>query len=496
MAIATQDSPESPSEAFKRIQSTYETLLSCAGEGIYGLDKDGKTTFVNRAGMKILGLESDDVVGLPLHEFHHHSYPDGSHYPRHECPVYKSIQDGEVHHVDDEYFWHTDGNSLPVEYTSTPIWQNGELNGAVIVFRDISQRREMERQREQAFQEIKKLKEQIELERDYLRDEINITVNFGEIVGQSRSLLRTLAQVEAVACTPASVLIHGESGVGKEMVARAIHSTSERNDKPLVKVNCASIPKELFESEFFGHVRGAFTGAHKDRVGRISLANGGTLFLDEVGEIPLDLQSKLLRVLQEREFERVGDDRTIKADVRIIVATNRDLKNEVKLNRFREDLYYRLSVFPIEVPPLRSRQGDISLLGAHLLEKTCRELGREPLSLTNQQVAILENHHWPGNIRELKNVIERAVILSKGNMLRLDLALQNGPKYDGEIVSNSLQPDGLMTETKLRELERSNMLQALKMTSWKISGPNGAATLIGLKPSTFTYRMKVLKIEK
>jgi len=228
-----------------------------------------------------------------------------------------------------------------------------------------------------------------------------------------------------VACTPASVLIHGESGVGKEMIARAIHSTSERNDKPLVKVNCASIPKELFESEFFGHVRGAFTGAHKDRVGRISLANGGTLFLDEVGEIPLDLQSKLLRVLQEREFERVGDDRTIKADVRIIAATNRDLKNEVKLNRFREDLYYRLSVFPIEVPPLRSRQGDISLLAAHLLKKSCRELGREPLSLTNQQVATLENHHWPGNIRELKNVIERAVILSKGNMLRLDLALQD-----------------------------------------------------------------------
>lgn len=483
-------------EELVRLQSTYQTILSCAGEGIYGLDKDGKTTFVNEAGMQILGLKNEEVVGLPLHEFHHHSYPDGSNYPRHECPVYKSIQDGEVHHVDDEMFWHKDGTPIPVEYTSTPIWQNGELNGAVIVFRDISQRKEIERQREMAFQEIKKLKEQIELERDYLRDEVNITVNFGEIIGQSRALKRTLAQVEAVAGTPVNVLIHGESGVGKEMIARAIHGSSPRNNMPLVKVNCASIPKELFESEFFGHTRGAFTGAHKDRVGRISLANGGTLFLDEVGEIPVSLQSKLLRVLQEREFERVGDDKTIKADVRIIAATNRNLEEEVKHNRFREDLYYRLSVFPIEVPPLRARQDDIPALASHLLMKTCRDLGREQLSLTQNQVAILKNHNWPGNIRELKNVIERAVILTRGKQLRLDLALQDRAPDVQPASANNQKSMDLLSDKELREIEKSNMIKALRLTSWKISGPGGAAALIGLKPSTFTYRMKVLNIEK
>ncbi|WP_167631796.1 sigma-54 interaction domain-containing protein [Mariprofundus ferrooxydans] len=477
-----------------QLQSTYQTLLACAGEGIYGLDKDGKTTFINEAGMKILGLRNEDVVDIPLHEFHHHSHADGSHYPRHECPIYKAIQDGEVHHVDNEVFWHTDGTAIPVEYTSTPIWQNGILNGAVVVFRDISQRKELEHQRELAFQEVKALKEQIELERDYLRDEINISSDFGEIIGKSRALVRTMAQVEAVAPTPANVLIHGESGVGKEMIARAIHRISPRKEKPMVKVNCASIPKDLFESEFFGHVRGAFTGAHKDRIGRISLANGGTLFLDEVGEIPMNLQSKLLRVLQEKEFERVGDDKTIRADVRIIAATNRDLQEETKLGRFREDLYYRLSVFPIEVPPLRERKDDITVLAAHLLAKSCREMGREMLGLSKQQLLTLDNHNWPGNIRELKNVIERAVILSKGNKLRLDLALQDVAATSEKKLSANKQPE-LLTESALRHLEKESMLKALTLSEGKISGPNGAAALIGIKPSTFTYRMKALNIK-
>lgn len=489
-------SSETTPEDLIRLQTTYQAILSSAGEGIYGLDKDGNTTFVNEAAMNILGFKSEDVVGLPLHEFHHHSYPDGSPYPRNKCPVYASIKDGEVHHVDDEVFWHMDGTPVPVEYTSTPIWQNDELNGAVIVFHDISQRKEIEQQKERAFEKIKQLKEQVELERDYLRDEINITVNFGEIIGQSRPLKRTLAQVEAVAKTPVNVLIHGESGVGKEMVARAIHSNSQRNEKPLVKVNCASIPKDLFESEFFGHVRGAFTGAHKNRIGRISLANGGTLFLDEVGEIPLALQSKLLRVLQEHEFERVGDDKTIKADVRIIAATNRNLEEDVKHNRFREDLYYRLSVFPIEVPPLRDRQDDIPVLASHLLEKTCRDLGRKQLNLTHQQVSVLKNHGWPGNIRELKNVIERAVILSKGSRLRLDLAIQDNIQSAPARLATSQEQSEILTDTALRELEKNNMVKALRVSNWKISGPSGAAALIGVKPSTFTYRMKILNIKK
>ncbi|MDX8388627.1 MAG: sigma 54-interacting transcriptional regulator [Ghiorsea sp.] len=483
-------------EELVRLQTTYHAILSAAGEGIYGIDIDGNTTFVNEAAIHILGFKSEDVVGLPLHEFHHHSHADGSPYPRTECPVYAAIKDGEIHHVDDEVFWHQDGTAIPVEYTSTPIWKNGELNGAVIIFRDVSQRRKSEEERKKAYEEVNRLKELIELERDYLRDEINVTVNFGEIIGHSKSLKRTIAQVHAVADTPVNVLVHGESGVGKEMIARAIHNHSQRSDKPLVKVNCASIPKELFESEFFGHVRGAFTGAHKDRIGRISLATGGTLFLDEVGEIPLDLQSKLLRVLQEREFERVGDDKTIRANVRIVVATNRNLEEEVRQGRFREDLYYRISVFPIEVFPLRERQEDIPELAAHLLEKTCRELGRGQLKLTKQQVLVLQSHAWPGNIRELKNVIERAVILSKGKHLRLDLALQDSIQPAQSSSPDLVHQADLLTDVSLRGIERKNMLKALSLAKWKISGPSGAAALIGLKASTFTYRMNVLNIVK
>jgi PAS domain S-box-containing protein len=345
------------SDEFSRLQSLQQLILDAAGEGIYGIDKDGKTTFGNAAATEILGWRAEDIIGKPAHDVHHHSHADGSPYPREDCPIYAAIRDGKVHREQDEVFWHTNGQPVPVEYTSTPLWRDGKLDGAVVVFRDISARKAIEKERAEAFAQIRALKEQLELERDYLRDELDVTIHFGEIVGESSALQRTLSQIEAVAATPATVLVLGESGVGKEMIARAIHSNSTRADKALVKVNCASIPKDLFESEFFGHVRGAFTGAHADRVGRLQLASGGTLFLDEVGEIPLSLQGKLLRVLQERQFERVGDDKTLDADVRIIAATNRDLETEVREGRFREDLYYRLSVFPLTVPPLRERVG-------------------------------------------------------------------------------------------------------------------------------------------
>ncbi len=364
------------------------------------------------------------------------------------------------------------------------------------MFRDISQRKEIERQREAAYLEIKYLKEKLERERDYLRDEIKVASDFEDIIGASQALKRTLVQIEAVAATPASVLVLGESGVGKEMVARAIHAKSDRAEKPLVKVNCASVPKELFESEFFGHVKGAFTGAHRDRVGRLQLADGGTLFLDEVGEIPLSLQGKLLRALQEREFERVGDDRTIKVDVRVVAATNRVLEAEVEAGRFREDLFYRLSVFPIEVPPLRQRPDDIAPLAQHFLERTCAELGRDPLRLSKRQVEGLQRHSWPGNIRELKNVIERAVILSKGNRARLDLAMPG--ETNARAAAERAAPDeaGFLTDADIRELEKANMVAALHHADWRIWGTDGAADLLGLKPSTLTYRMKVFGIRK
>ncbi|MCP4949063.1 MAG: AAA domain-containing protein, partial [Aestuariibacter sp.] len=298
------------------------------------------------------------------------------------------------------------------------------------------------------------------------------------------------------AATPVNVLVLGESGVGKEMIARAIHAKSDRANKSLIKVNCASIPKDLFESEFFGHVKGAFTGAHRDRVGRLQLADGGTVFLDEVGEIPLALQSKLLRALQEQEFERVGDDRTVKVNVRVIAATNRDPETEVKAGGFREDLYYRLSVFPIEVPPLRERSEDIASIAQHLLERICAELGRDPLRLSKQQVERLQRHSWPGNIRELKNVIERAVILSKGGRPRLDLAMPDETNTQIPAETVAAEKADFVTDAEIRELEKANMIAALRHANWRIWGSDGAAELLGLKPSTLTYRMKVFSIPK
>ncbi len=484
-------------EELIQLQTQHQLILDAAGEGIYGLDGDGRITFGNAAAAEIVGWQTDEVLGQKSHEVHHHSYSDGSIYPRDDCPIYAALKDGEVHTVDNEVFWHANGEAVPVEYTSTPILKDGEPDGAVVLFRDITQRKELEKQRAAAFDEIKKLKDQLEQERDYLRDEINIATNFGEIIGESQPLKRALSQIEAVAQTPASVLILGESGVGKEAIARAIHTQSDRADKPLVKVNCASIPKDLFESEFFGHVRGAFTGAHQDRVGRLQLADGGTLFLDEIGEIPLSQQGKLLRALQEGEFERVGDDQTINVDVRVVAATNRNLMDEIKAERFREDLYYRVSVFPVEVPPLRERLDDIAPLATHFLKNVCNELGREPLRMTKSQLATLQQHAWPGNIRELKNVIERAVISSSGNRLRLDLALPNA-SVENPSISEPAQAEvaEFLTVAEFKALEKANLTAALKYANWKTWGEGGAAELLGMKPSTLTYQMKVLGIAK
>ena len=497
MILLHQQPCESLNEELQRLRSEHALILSAVGEGIYGIDKEGRATFANAASTRILGWCSEAIIGTCLHDNHHHSQADGTPYSKENCRIYAALQDGEVHHVEDEVFWRDDGSCIPVEYTSTPIIKNNIIQGAVIIFRDISERKDHERSQKQAYKKIKQLKEELELERDYLRNEINITTNFGEIIGQSPALQRTLAQIEAVADTPSNVLILGESGVGKEMIARAIHNKSRRSDAPLVKVNCASIPKELFESEFFGHIRGSFTGAHRDRIGRLQLANGGTLFLDEIGEIPLALQSKLLRAIQEQEFERVGDEITSKVDVRIVAATNRDLATEVKAGRFREDLFYRLSVFPISVPPLRERIEDIAPLAQHFLYLSCQELRRDPMGISNTQIDLLNRHHWPGNIRELKNVIERAVILSKSSRLRLDLAMPELQDTNNkELHQTQADNDEFYTDEQFRQLEKNNLLKALRHTGWKISGKDGTAELMGLKPSTLAYRMQRFSIKK
>ncbi|MBK9312825.1 MAG: sigma 54-interacting transcriptional regulator [Acidobacteria bacterium] len=353
-----------------------------------------------------------------------------------------------------------------------------------------------------AFAEIEQLREQLRQENAYLREEVKHERSFGDIVGHSAVLQKVKDQISLVASSEANVLVLGESGTGKELIARAIHERSQRAAGPLVKVNCASIPRDLFESEFFGHVRGAFTGAIRDRVGRFQLADGGTLFLDEVGEIPVDLQSKLLRVLQEGAFERVGEEKTRHSNVRIVAATNRDLRREIEAGMFRQDLFFRLSVFPIELPPLRDRREDIPLLVRHFIQEAGKQARCGKLQVSDEKMAALTSYHWPGNVRELQNVIERAMILSRcgAQQLNFDLMLQ-------ETVPASAMPpttrppvtattDTFMTQAEWEAKERANLLAALEAANWKIYGAGGAAQLLGMKATTLASRLQSLGIRK
>jgi DNA-binding NtrC family response regulator len=319
---------------------------------------------------------------------------------------------------------------------------------------------------------------------------------FGGIIGQSSAWRQIIRQIEMVAPTDATVLVLGETGTGKELIAQELHRRSRRKDKPLVRVNCASIPKELYESEFFGHARGAFTGAVKDRIGRFEAAAGGTLFLDEVGEIPLELQGKLLRVLQEKCYERVGEEKTRCADVRIVAATNQDLKKEVAASRFREDLYYRLNVFPIKVAPLRDRKEDVPLLATHFIDISVKELGCPRPRLTRAGIETLQNYDWPGNIRELRNVIERAAIFAQGGALDFDLPA-TGVDLNPFVLEDGdeVEPEYL-TDAEMRRRERENLFVVLQKAGWKIKGVDGAAELLGLKPTTLISRIEKMGLRR
>jgi transcriptional regulator with GAF, ATPase, and Fis domain len=340
-----------------------------------------------------------------------------------------------------------------------------------------------------AFEQIEQLRAKLERENEYLREEVTEAGAFGELIGQGPALGALARQIDLVAPTDAAVLLLGESGTGKELVARELHRRSKRAERPLVKVNCAAVPRELYESEFFGHAKGAFTGALRDRAGRFELADGGTLFLDEVGEIPLELQAKLLRVLQEGELERVGEERTREVNVRLIAATNRDLHAEVEAGRFRQDLYYRLSVFPVGLPPLRQRLEDIPLLAQHFLAQSARKLGRPRPRLTMANIQYLQAYNWPGNVRELQHVIERAVITADGGRLVIDLPSWRHPLPGAPPAAAAYS---IRTEAEMRQLEVDNLTAALRLTGGKISGPGGAAELLEMKPTTLASRIKAL----
>jgi PAS domain S-box-containing protein len=372
-----------------------------------------------------------------------------------------------------------DGSPFPAE-ASVARFETGSDRFTTLILRDVDERREAERQ-------IESLRKETEV----LREELRATEGTGEILGSSPPMRALLAEVDEVAATDATVLIEGETGTGKELVARAIHARGPRRARPLIRLNCGAVPAALLESELFGHEKGAYTGATARRDGRFLLADRGTLFLDEVGELPLELQVKLLRVLQEGEFEPVGSSRTLKVDVRILAATNRDLAREVKEGRFREDLYYRLNVFPLRVPPLRDRKEDIPVLAEAFARRIARKTGRPIEALRAEDAARLRAGDWPGNVRELHNVIERAVITSRN--LNLDRAL------GGAAPPAPAHPDAgddVRTARDLEDLERRNLIRALERTSWKVAGRDGAAALLGMKPSTLHSRMKALGVRR
>lgn len=473
----------------EQITKRSELILNSAGEGIYGLNIDGKITFVNPAAVLITGWSADETIGEAGHAQHHHTKANGNPYPLEECPIYAALNDGEIHHqVRDEVFWRKDGSSFPVYYTSTPIIDNGEIIGAVVVFQDVTEVKESETKLKNALEEIVQLKDRIQAENKYLQEEIKHNSNFEKILGQSPKLEKVFHQVEKVAPTDTTVLLLGETGTGKELFARSIHDLSLRKERPLVKVNCSALPINLIESELFGHEKGSFTGAISRRIGRFELANAGTIFLDEIGELPLDLQVKLLRVVQEGEFERLGGSTTISIDVRIIAATHRNLKEMVLKDEFREDLFYRLNVFPMTLPPLRERGADIAIIVQAFVDKFAKKMGKNIETIPQTVMDDLSHYSWPGNIRELENIIERAVILSSNKVLKLQDRLTSKNDTDSEKADICLKT--------IADMEKDHIIKVLDYTDWRVSGEQGAATILEMHPNTLRSRMSKLGIRR
>ncbi len=439
--------------------------------------EDTETRFVraNRAAMTLLGLRAEDVpgtVGLSLVA----PTPDNQERLR---AAFEDIRHGkESELVELELRRKDDGRPVWVQFWSRPE-PDGKHTRTMII--DITDRVLAERERAR-----------LEQQNQYLQEEINSSRNFKEIVGRTPALAAVLENVRRVAPTDASVLITGQTGTGKELIARAIHSISKRRDQPLIKVNCAALPAGLVESELFGHEKGAFTGAIARRVGRFELADGGTIFLDEVGELSLDVQAKLLRVLQEREFDRVGGRTPQQVDVRVIAATNRDLASAVREKAFREDLFYRLNVFPIELPLLRDRKEDIPLLAHYMLNKYAMQIGKPIDGISPETIERMQAYPWPGNIRELQNVVERAMILATGRVLEIgpELLLGSSTPPKPDAITGRAAPSNLET------VDRNHILAVLKQTNWRISGPDGAACILALHPNTLRSRMKKLGISR
>ncbi|MEP3638065.1 MAG: sigma 54-interacting transcriptional regulator [Paracoccaceae bacterium] len=473
---------------FADLERENQLILNAAGEGIYGVNADGKTTFVNRAAQEMLGWTTQDLLGHDIHAKIHHHHLSGEQYPSHECPIYQSFRNEQVNRIENEVFWRKDGNPIRVEYVSTPIYDGLQLVGAVVIFRDITERWENERKLREAMDEVAALRDQLEEENAYLQEAINIERAHHDIIGRSDAIQGIIKQIELVGPTDTNVLIRGESGVGKSLVASAVHDESSRKRRPMIHFKAGAVSPEKIESGLFGQVRGAFAGALRDRPGKLELAHGGTLFIDEVADIPIELQGHLLDALQNREVVRLGDDRARSLDLRVIASTNRDIDREVQAGRLRQDLILHLGVFPILCSPLRDRPEDIPILTAHLLRIACKRLGRKVPVVTEGAMRKLQDYHWPGNVRELANVIERGAIVSLSDKLQIEIQSQ--------VLPGSLPTSTLLTEADVGQIRRANIMACMKEANGRVSGKNGAAALLGIKPTTLYSRLKKLGLSE
>ena len=459
-------------KALRESEMRLARILDSAMDAIITIDKEQRITLFNSAAETVFGCPASEAIGQSFDRF----LSDG----------FRSFLTGHVQACEmsgetECYTWapkgltalRANGEEIPIEATISHIEGAGE-KFCTIILRDINERKH-------AKEQIRKL----QLENIYLQQEIKLTHNFEEIICDGDVFKKVLGKVEQVASTDATVLILGETGTGKELLARAVHNISARRDRPLVKVNCVALPANLIESDLFGHERGAFTGAISRKIGRFELADGGTIFLDEIGDLPMELQTKLLRVLQEGEIERLGNPQPIKIDVRVIAATNRDLEKAIENGTFREDLYYRLNVFPITCPPLRDRKEDIPVLVKHFIKKLNAKTGKKIETVPQKVLDTLAAYHWPGNVRELENIIERALIISQGKQLELgDWLPRTGASFGASRVAT------------LKELERQHILEVLELTEWRVSGEKGAAKILGMPPTTLESRMIKLAIKR
>lgn len=468
-------------EKLEHEQSLRIKFIQSAPAFFVAIDRYGKIIMMNDAMLQATGYELEGVLGQ---EYLSRLVPAEERDA--VARVFDQLLTTSEATQNENHLLTRDGRRLWVEWHGRSVCDtNGALDYFFGVGIDITERRRAEQRLQAALVEVQRLKDRIEEEKLYLQEEIKLAHNFEEIIGVSEPLKNTLAKVEQVVDTDSTVLILGETGTGKELIARAVHNFSRRRAEPLVKVNCAALPANLIESELFGHEKGAFTGAFTRKIGRFELADRGTLFLDEIGDLPLELQAKLLRVLQDGKFERLGNPRSIKVNVRVIAATNRDMEKAVANGSFREDLYYRLNVFPIKLPALRERKPDIPYLVDHFLKKYSQKIGKKIEGVPKGIMTKLLAYDWPGNIRELENIIERAVIVNQGSRLEA-----------GDWLPKKSVPESSADLTTLEQVERAHIVKVLEATRWRVSGENGAAKILGLNSNTLVSRMKKLNIQR